>query len=972
MSYRPFATGARWGYQRRIARWAGLAGLSGLIGISVPVTVRGQGASVGDGSDTSGALSGALVGLEDGQPIAYATVTLVGFARASFADGNGAFRLTRIVPGSYVLRVRQIGYAPLDTTVAVAAGPEVTTLSLRLRRIALKLAGVAIEGRRSKGCVATGIPDSAVNGTLATIFAQVRENVDRVRLLLDEYPFRFSREERHLRRFEPGGDSTVSVDTADYESRARRPYRVGGIIYVQYDALGRRRRYMYLPVFRDLADPAFLSAHCFVYGGSGRLGGSNGAQIIRVDFRPADTIKGPDVEGSIYLDAQRFVVRRAVFRMTKPQAADPPLIALSVTTTFRELVSLVPVFDSVESDQLFPAVVGSRPAGLGGTQQAIKQTAVEDDRLLDFAFEHRAPGQQGPSESAAARSATSASGVAGGSAPGRMPALVGRVVQSDGTPVVGATVALIGTHDTVSTSDSGGFAFADAPQGAHMLSVRQLGFASARIPVTIARDRPRPVTVTLVRAIPVLPTVVTAAQMHAAMQEVGLDQRMRAGQGQYLTYDQIQRRQANKLSQLLNGIRGIQVWQNPLEFETTVQGTRGVGSCVAFVIDGVPQAVTSNHDVDNLINPSAIAAVEIYSSAERPTGLGGLEERPPPGLQSSTGLHAGPGSGPAKDTTFQVVDLNAQQCTLVVIWTRARLGLPEGSTPGAATALSETHGRPVLPNASMCEIKPADDTIDVAMYATLQGDRGPTTSDTSWARYVDRVLAGLRATFVMPSDLPMPVFGYPFPQPSVTRLKGPSVSTVPVLSVAPALSSVIVFVLDSAGAVRSARVAASSLSGPADTSLLAAIMEAGATHAFPVAPSTEHGGDLVRFDLVVSTAQPAPGGRAAILGRLAVPTWILRRRVSLADGPQPSLAPDETAAMTSDSARLEFVVDDAGRVATSTVRAVSASGAAAGQSERGFLARLIRALPKFQFQPALIGACPVPQIVTQDFAYRQR
>jgi len=930
-----------------------------LIALAAPAMARGQGVAA-DLRDSSGVLSGVLAGLDDGQPIAYATVGVVGSGRTSFADGKGSFRLSRLVPGLYLLRVRQIGYAPLDTNIAVAPGPEETTVTLRLRRIALRLARVGIEGHHSKGCVATGVPDSAVNATLATVFSQVRENVDRFRLLLDEYPFLYSREERRMMRRDPGDDSTESVDTASYESRSRRPYQTGGIIYFEYDALGRSTRFMYLPTFRDLADPAFLSAHCFAYRGTERLGGPRGTEVMRVDFRPASAISAPDVEGSIYLDAQRFVVRRAVFRMTRPQAADPPLIGLSVTTTFRELVPLVPVFDSVEVEQpLPPRRNDKRGSGFAGAGEMIKVSSFEADRLLTFAFERRAPGEQGPAspskDSTPKMASTVVTGTSNASTPVVM--LAGRVIAPDGTPVVGATVGLFGAGDTARTSDSGAFAFGEAPPGAHMLWVRRLGFQPAHVPVTISRDHSRTITVTLVRSVPVLPTVTTTAQARSAMKEVGLDRRMRAGIGQFLTYDQIQKRQVTNLSELLQGMRGIRLTLHPLEFETSVVGTRGVGDCVAFEVDGIPQSLVTDHDVDLLADPSTLGAIEVYSSSERPSEFGGQEERP----------QIDPRAPPAPVYVLP-------KCHLVVIWTRARLGLPAADKGTVASELARTSGRAVFPNIAACEPRPADDTIDVAMYATLQSERTHSGPDTAWSSYVDRILAGLRRAFIMPSDLPLPVFGYPFRERTLVPGKAPSPAAGPVLSVAPALSNVVVFMLDSTGTVSGARVGASSLSGPADTTILAAITDAGASHAFPDAPPSLRREGPIRFDLIVSTARPAMGDRAVVLGRVSVPSWTLRRRASLAEGPQPELGPDRTATASmrdSASATLEFVVDEQGRVAMPTVRAIATAGATNSEFDRTFVTRLTRALPGFHFEPALIGACPVRQIMTQTFSYDQ-
>lgn len=160
------------------------------------------------------------------------------------------------------------------------------------------------------------------------------------------------------------------------------------------------------------------------------------------------------------------------------------------------------------------------------------------------------------------------------------PGLSGHVVQQDGKPVVGAAVKLVGTSDSAVTADDGGFAI-HAPTGAYILSIRRLGFRFERFAVTLAAGEQRDVTIVESRVVPVLPTVTTTAQERAAYRSVGFEQRMQAGNGQFLTYEQIQQRHATRVSQLLDGMRGLQVSKkDPKSFDYSVQGTRGAGSCV--------------------------------------------------------------------------------------------------------------------------------------------------------------------------------------------------------------------------------------------------------------------------------------------------------------------------------------------------------------------------------------------------------
>ena len=829
MSYQPNARDARWRWRMELVRRPALLLATGLIWFSLPAVARSQGVGA-DQQDSSGVLAGELKGFDAGEPIGYATVDLVNIGRASFADAKGTFRLSRSSPDSITSgRARsdmRLSIRPSRSTRGQAkphcrcacigwlsssrASPSLGGAAKDASRRAYRIRSSTRHSQRSSGrsermSIASGCCSTSIRfNTLAkngTSTAAIR-----------------------------GATSTVAVDTVGYDSRARRAYKVGDVVYLDYDPVGRRTWYMYLPTFRDLADPAFLAAHCFSYGGTEDLGG-HGAQVLRVDFQPAGRISVPDVEGSVYLDAHSFIVRRAVFRLTKPGAAKPPILGLAVTTSFRELAPLVPVFDSVESDQQLPVGSTTNGHGMSGARTTVIRSAIEDDHLLGFTFERRTLGDSAAARAVAAPSASAPANPVPAVVSARSassPLVKGRVAQPDGTPVAGATVGLVGMRDTATTSDSGTFALAGASPGPHMLVVRRLGFEPTRTAVTVSVEHASPVTLTLVRSVPVLATVVTTAEKRG-YHEIGLDRRMKAGAGQYLTYQQIERRQASKLSQLLNGMRGIEVRQDAKNFNPTVEGTRGVASCVGFVVDGVPQAqlasttvmgsVLAPDDADNLIEPSAIAAIEVYSSSERPVEFGaGLEERPP----------TPPGQ------PLPAIDLSAQQCNLVVIWTKARLGIPPSATPAAAGDQSAARARPVFPNVAMCEPPPADDTVALAVVAALQTGQGGGPSDAAWSAYLNRVLSAVRNAFVMPTDLPLGVFGYPFKESAPISKSASGAST----AAAPGFATVVVFSLDSAGGVSRLRVAASSLSGMLDTTILAAVSDAALAHTFPRLPAS--------------------------------------------------------------------------------------------------------------------------------------
>ena len=324
-----------------------------------------------------------------------------------------------------------------------------------------------------------------------------------------------------------------------------------------------------------------------------------------------------------------------------------------------------------------------------------------------------------------------------------------------------------------------------------------------------------------------------------------------------------------------------------------------------------------------------------------------------------------PGSPPP------TIDVKDQQCGLVVIWTKARLGLLARETAPASGSHSDVRGEGVFPAGPSCEPPSPIDTTDVAVYATLNADRSRPATDTSWSKYAGRVLAALRGAFVMPSDLPLPAFGYPLHKSGRKQRPDAATGIRPDLDVEPTLSAVASFTLDSSGQVGEPQIEVSSMSGPADTSLLAAIADAGATHALPSLPAVEAQGASTRFDLIVSTVRPAVGDAASLIGRIAVPIWPLTRRVALSEGSRPNLAPAGTGdALDAPGPRLEFVVDQHGRVAMPTVRAIGVSGAATGTPERDRVEALARVLPTLQFEPALVGACPVSQISTAGVTWK--
>ncbi len=733
-------------------------------------------------ADSSGVISGSLVDQDTGEPVPYATVTLVGTDRSRFVDASGHFRLARLTPRRYALRARQIGYAPLDTTVDVGPAPAIATVTLRMHCAAVLLKLVRVIGRRPKGCVATGPPNPAADPELAALFLLVRENVDRYRLLLEEYPFQYVREER--RDLLNGGRTRLlSLDTVAYDSRAQHQYRAGAVVYTEG-----KRRYMYLPTFADLGDTAFLAAHCFSMG---VFQHSRRGSTFRLDFKPADRLHTPDVAGSVYLDAQRFVVRRAEFHLTRSQDAHPPVMDLSVTATFRDFVPLVPILDSVEGHQTV-AVVGHDLAGIEREIPGDVQYVDENDHVVAATFERRFPGDQVE----ALRSVSVDSTLR----------LNGRVVGADGAPIRGARVRGFASLNIVATDDSGRFVYFGAPPADQILEVRHAGYRPRRILVS----------------------------MRSAATEMQI----------------------------------------------------------------------------TLTRDSVLAAAAIPDSE-------------------------------------------------------------------ADVVIPRAHS--VFGSDASCKLPPARDTVQLPLYASLDGHRPPMASDTAWSRFIARTLVAIRRSFALPSDLPIPVFSAQPGQSDSASVDDPPRRRA---SVAPVFASAVVFEIDTLGSAASLRVAASSLSGPVDTSVLATVERAQANGALPALPRGWAVDGEAQLHLMVSSGTPPSDAVAGMIGVAAVPEWSLDRAATLDsvdrpvlnarkrcteimwDAPKPShcldALADDSATLARDTATFTGVIDTRGRVVPQSVRSL--------RDNTGWLTkRVVEVLPQYKFAPARIGSCAVSELTRLTF-----
>jgi len=290
-------------------------------------------------------LAGTVRAEATGQPLPYSTVSIDPIGLERFTDQAGAFVLYGVPPGKYKVRVRQLGYIALDTTLTLNPGNSHPVFSLV--RVANTLADVKVNAP-VRLCI---VPDEygfVSDAELATVLGEARKNAERERLLRRTYPFEYKLAQQHDTYDLRDSTHRVVYDTTTFRSDDDWRYRKGRVVSGDRSKVFGDVRVMRLPTLTDLADTRFLTAHCFKYSG---ISEEDTVPTHRVDFEPLREITSPDVEGSIFIDSATYLIRRAEFRLTKGGSIRPAVLGMTVTTTYREVLPNVALFDEIKSVQ---------------------------------------------------------------------------------------------------------------------------------------------------------------------------------------------------------------------------------------------------------------------------------------------------------------------------------------------------------------------------------------------------------------------------------------------------------------------------------------------------------------------------------------------------------------------------------------------------------------------------------------------
>src|SRR6266540_3603243 len=296
-------------------------------------------------------LRGTVVSAETSYPLGFSIVTLHPNIGRQFTDGAGAFAFSGTQAGMYLLSVRQIGYAPLDTQVAIT-GDSATIVHIALRRLAIELPPVTIAARQ---CTNPGRPDSS-DAALLAVFEQLQENARRFELLADSYPFRYVLE--------------LS------ERNVSHPYAVGRVVEPGWGPWGSPENVLVIRSadLEDLGNASFIANHCFRLAGRDTIGGET---LVRIDFEPATRIGSADMAGAAYLDPSTYELRFTETSLTRPErSALTNVRSMNFRTRFRNIARGVPLQDSL-------TVITTYRYG--------RQTKIDTQRTVEVRFRREPP-----------------------------------------------------------------------------------------------------------------------------------------------------------------------------------------------------------------------------------------------------------------------------------------------------------------------------------------------------------------------------------------------------------------------------------------------------------------------------------------------------------------------------------------------------------------------------------------------------
>jgi hypothetical protein len=308
--------------------------------------------NLGGALSTAPVVLGTVKAAASAEPIPYSVVAVPSAGLEQFTNDHGVFTLRGLPTGNVRIRVRHLGYTPVDTTVRLAENDTVK-LDVALKKLSINLEAMRVVGsvrvHLAEGC--PPFSSAEEQASIVQLLEQVILNAEQFRLLVKDHPF--------IARFNDYGvvrktDGSLAEDPHAIEgakildhfailSSAKPVYEAGNVIRRIHGS-----DQVLVPEIQDLADSTFIAKHCFSYAGDTTM---VDARMIRLAFKPVAELTDPDIEGTITVRADGYELREIDLRTTGqlPKKFADKIAAVRINTQFRDLLPGIAVLSRLES-----------------------------------------------------------------------------------------------------------------------------------------------------------------------------------------------------------------------------------------------------------------------------------------------------------------------------------------------------------------------------------------------------------------------------------------------------------------------------------------------------------------------------------------------------------------------------------------------------------------------------------------------